>query len=112
MNFKYINFFSTDIIICKDRTTNKFIEPPGFQGYVLGDVMFPPKVDNLHFYAFTVVHWSNTIRDTSLPFGHLLMKKRQLEKIGFTSFFVSIIILNMVDGFHPSSPGDIPPRLL
>lgn len=81
----------SDIILCRDKNTNMYIEPPGFQQYVLGDVMFPLKNDNLEWFAFVVVHWTNTIRDTSLPVGHMLMKRRQLQKIGYNPIFVSII---------------------
>ncbi|CAH1953484.1 unnamed protein product [Acanthoscelides obtectus] len=82
------HFSRADIVVCKDRETGKFIKPPGFEEYILGDVMFPVKDEKLTFYSIVILGWHNTIRDQNTPLGLMLMKKRQLEKIGYKPVFV------------------------
>nr|CAI5862396.1 unnamed protein product [Callosobruchus analis] len=85
------HFPRADIVVCKEKNTGKFREPPGFEEYILGDVMFPVKDDNLTFYCLVIVGWHNTIKDSNIPLGMMRMKKRQLEKIGYKPVFVSVI---------------------
>ncbi|KAG5883757.1 hypothetical protein JTB14_023178 [Gonioctena quinquepunctata] len=90
--FMFINhvlphFSRADIILCRNQT-GRFVQPTGFQNYVLGDVMFPFNDGNLKWYAVVVVGWNNTIRDSSLLLGNIIMKKRQLEKIGYNVVLV------------------------
>lgn len=66
------------------------MKPGGFENYVLGDVMFPFKDESLEWYAISILGWNNTIRDSTLPLGNMMMKKRQLEKMGYNSIFVSL----------------------
>ncbi|VEN62148.1 unnamed protein product [Callosobruchus maculatus] len=82
------HFPRADIVVCKDKNTGKFREPPGFKEYILGDVMFPVKDENLIFYCLVIVGWHNTIKDTNIPLGMMWMKKKQLEKIGYKPAFV------------------------
>lgn len=76
------------MILCKDKRSDKFIEPFGFERYVLGDVMFPPKDENLQWYVFVLIHWANMIRNINSPFGMMRMKMRQLEQIGYKPILV------------------------
>nr|CAH7758563.1 unnamed protein product [Callosobruchus chinensis] len=82
------HFPRADIVVCKEKNTGKFIEPPGFEEYILGDIMFPAKEENLIFYCLVIVGWHNTIKDTNIPLGMIWMKKRHLEKIGYKPVFV------------------------
>ncbi|XP_044764319.1 FAST kinase domain-containing protein 5, mitochondrial [Coccinella septempunctata] len=82
------HFGRADIILCKDKTTNKFIEPPGFERYILGDVKYAWPDPNLSWYAFSIIGWNNTIRNTSRPVGLVTMKQRHLRKIGYNSKLV------------------------
>ncbi|XP_019872649.1 FAST kinase domain-containing protein 5, mitochondrial [Aethina tumida] len=82
------HFSKADVILCKDNTTNKFVEPIGFTNYVFGDIMVPHKDDNLKWYAVVIAGWNNTIRDTNFPVGQIVTKMRQLEKIGYTPILV------------------------
>ncbi|KAK9874377.1 hypothetical protein WA026_002724 [Henosepilachna vigintioctopunctata] len=82
------HFPRPDIILCKDKNSNKFIEPPGFQKYIFGDVKYPIKNSNLKWYALSVIGWNNTIRCTSLPVGMIVMKQRHLKKMGYDSKLV------------------------
>ncbi|KAL3271081.1 hypothetical protein HHI36_021580 [Cryptolaemus montrouzieri] len=77
------HFSRADILLCKDKASNKFIEPPGLQRYVLGDLKYALEDPNLTWYAVIVVGWNNTIRCTSLPVGLLTMKQRHLRKLGY-----------------------------
>ncbi|CAG9815090.1 unnamed protein product [Phaedon cochleariae] len=82
------HFSRSDIIVCKNKETGKFVEPNGFENYVLGDVMFPCEDSSLEWFAIVVVGWNNTVRDSSNLLGNMLMKRRQLEKIGYKPVFV------------------------
>lgn len=95
------HFSKADVILCKDNTTNKFVEPIGFTNYVFGDIMVPHKDNNLKWYAVVIAGWNNTIRDTNFPVGQIVTKIRQLEKIGYTPILVrySIICNVLLDLF-------------
>ncbi|XP_018561689.1 FAST kinase domain-containing protein 5, mitochondrial [Anoplophora glabripennis] len=82
------HFSRADIILCREKKSGKFVPPCGFESYVLGDVMFPYKNESLEWYAISILGWNNTIRDSTLPLGNMIMKKRQLEKMGYVSIFV------------------------
>ncbi|KAJ8954160.1 hypothetical protein NQ318_005754 [Aromia moschata] len=82
------HFSRADIVLCKDKTTGSFVKPLGFEKYVLGDVMFPKRDDTLQWFAIVILGWNNTIRESSLPLGNMIMKQRQLEKMGYTPVFV------------------------
>ncbi|KAJ8985184.1 hypothetical protein NQ317_018213 [Molorchus minor] len=84
---KHSSQFS-DIILCKDKETGKFIQPRGFENYILGDVMFPLNDGSLQWLAVVILGWNNTFRESSLPLGNIIMKERQLKKIGYTPVFV------------------------
>lgn len=88
VDFVAPHFSRADIILCKNKTTNKFIEPPGFQQYVFGDVMYALKDPNLDWYALSIIGWNNTIRNTSHPVGMVTMKQRHLNKLGYNSRLV------------------------
>ncbi|KAJ8967049.1 hypothetical protein NQ314_003166 [Rhamnusium bicolor] len=82
------HFSRADIILCKDKKSGKFVQPLGFENYVLGDVMFPINDGSLEWFAIVIVGWNNTIRESSLPLGNMIMKKRHLEKVGYHPVFV------------------------
>lgn len=86
--FFYLPF--TDIILCREKKSGKFVQPCGFESYTLGDVMFPYKDESLEWYAISILGWNNTVRDSSLPLGNMIMRKRQLERMGYNSIFVSL----------------------
>lgn len=84
----YINhilphFTRADIVLCRNKKTGEFIEPTGFENYVLGDVMFPVNNSSLEWFAIVILGWNNTIHNGSALLGHSLMKDRQLRKIGY-----------------------------
>ncbi|XP_060533693.1 FAST kinase domain-containing protein 5, mitochondrial isoform X2 [Cylas formicarius] len=72
-----------DIILCKDKLTDNFVEPVGFQRYIFGDVMIPHHDDNLKWYAIVVIGPDHVVRDTSMPLAAFTKKLKQLQKIGY-----------------------------
>jgi len=82
------HFTRADILLCQDKTTKKYVKPPCFERYVLGDIMIPFNDGSLKWHALVVVGWNNTIRQTSLLLGHSLMKERQLRKIGYNPVMI------------------------
>nr|XP_023027707.1 FAST kinase domain-containing protein 5, mitochondrial isoform X2 [Leptinotarsa decemlineata] len=83
------HFAKADIILCRDRT-GQFVKPIGFENYVFGDVMFPFNNGHLKWFAIVVLTWNNTMKcgNAYMPLGNMLMKKRQLEKMGYNPVFV------------------------
>ena len=78
-----------DIILCKDQVSGEFVEPFGFENYVLGDVMRPFNVEKYKWYAVMVLTPNLTLRDACEPLGGMIMKERQLKTIGYTPVLVS-----------------------
>ncbi|KAK5638133.1 hypothetical protein RI129_012428 [Pyrocoelia pectoralis] len=79
------NFSKADIIVCRDG--NRFVPPSGFDAYELGDLMRPPN-KNLTWYAIVPVNWNACVRNTSNPLGHVHMKTRLLQAIGYEPILV------------------------
>ena len=86
VNILFINL--PDIILCVDKKTNKFVEPKGFEAYILGDIMKPYDTENYYWYAIVPVGRNNLIRNTLKPSGLIRMKVRHLQKIGYTPILV------------------------
>ena len=79
-----------DVILCYDEEIKKFIEPRGFEGYVIGDVMTPNFRENLKWFCLVPVGVNNIIRYVYEPLGIVKMKMRQLKRLGFEPIIVSI----------------------
>lgn len=84
------HFPRADIVLCKDKMSGTFVEPPGYSNYILGDVKYPYDDPHLEWYAIVAVGWSNTVKDSSQLLGSTVMKKRQLSRIGYKPVLVSI----------------------
>ncbi|XP_063930429.1 FAST kinase domain-containing protein 5, mitochondrial [Zophobas morio] len=82
------HFSKPDIILCKDQVSGEFVEPFGFENYVLGDVMRPFNVEKYKWYAVMVLTPNLTLRDACEPLGGMIMKERQLKTIGYTPVLV------------------------
>ncbi|KAF2900424.1 hypothetical protein ILUMI_05763 [Ignelater luminosus] len=80
------NFVKSDIIICLNKDGN-FIQPSGFEDYILGDVMQAPNPD-LRWYAIIPVNWNNVIRNTTEPLGLIKMKCRLLKAVGYEPIMI------------------------
>ncbi|RZB39342.1 FAST kinase domain-containing protein 5, partial [Asbolus verrucosus] len=78
------HFSKSDVIVCKDRASGRFVEPFGFENYVLGDVMWPFSVEKYQWYAVVILTPNLTIRSTTSPLGSMVMKERQLKTLGYT----------------------------
>lgn len=83
------HFVKGDMVICRDKATNQFVEPFGFENYELGDVMYPKNVEDFKWYAIVVVGWNATIRNGVEPLGVFKFKERHLNAIGYKPILVS-----------------------
>lgn len=104
-----LNKLISDIILCKNTQTNKFVSPKVFDDFVLIDVKHPIRDENLKWYALVVLSYNQTVRETPIPLGLMNMKARQLKALGYEPIFVSVckfvkIVVNFVVF---SSPGMI-----
>lgn len=67
------------------------MEPKGLEKYILGEVKYAPQSDDLEWFAIVVVGWNHTVRDSSLLFGSMIAKEKQLKKIGYKPILVSLL---------------------
>ncbi|KRT82842.1 hypothetical protein AMK59_4045 [Oryctes borbonicus] len=82
------HYAKSDIVLCLDKTTNTFVEPPHLKNYELHEIKYPKDFDKYKWYCFVIVGYNLISRNTMNPLGILNMKRRHLETIGYQPILV------------------------
>ncbi|KAI4454604.1 fast leu-rich domain-containing [Holotrichia oblita] len=90
------NYAKSDIILCLNKETNKFIEPSLLNSYQLHQIKYPEDCDKYKWYCFMVISLNLTARNTYQPVGIANMKRRHLKAIGYEPILVKMIELNRI----------------